>query len=224
MVEFEGFIFDDKLYERPTLFSCLMVVTSLRSFRQCLGRKVLILGDVRTGKTKITAKLLNEALRAGHESEITVIDLAPAATKVRGRKIGGRLFELMALPKELRYLAPAEVETPRLSASSSSQLLALARANHEAVTPLLRQFLAALSPILFVNDISIYFHSGTPDLMFEAAERAETFVGNGYYGEYFAFDHGTGVSERERKLMDLFAAKMDTVINLQKGQAGSPRV
>jgi len=172
----------------------------------------LILGDVRTGKTKMTVKLLSEAVKAGYEKDITVIDLAPATTKVRGKRIGGRLSEQMALPKGLRYLAPAKVETPRLSATSADQLLALARANHEAITPLLGEFLAAPSSILFANDVSLYFHSGTPDLMFKAAERAETLVANGYYGRYFAFDYETGISKKERELMDLFAAKMDKVI------------
>jgi len=189
-----------------------MVISSPLSFRQCLGRKVLILGDVRTGKTKMTVKLLSEAVRAGYGKDITVIDLAPATTKVRGKKVGGRLSELMSLPKELRYSAPAKVETPRLSASSADQLLALARTNHEAITPLLEEFLTAPSSILFVNDVSLYFHSGTADLMFKAAERAETFVANGYYGRYFAFDYETGISKKEHELMDLLAAKMDKVV------------
>jgi len=195
------------------VFSYQMAAISFPSFKQCLGKKVLILGDVGTGKTKMTAELLSEAIEAGYTADITIIDLGPAKTRVKGRRIGGHLTETMTIPKAVRYLAPARVETPRLSATSADHLLTLAKVNHEAIAPLLKQFLAEPSPILFVNDVSIYFQSGAPDLLFEAVERAETFVANGYYGRYFAFDYGTGVSKRERELMDLLASKMDKVIN-----------
>jgi hypothetical protein len=199
------------------VFSYPMVATSLPSFKQCLGRKVLILGDVGTGKTKMTADLLSEAIETGYAPEITIIDMAPATMTVQGRRIGGRLSEAVTMPKMLRYLSPAKVETPRLSAAGADHLFALAKANHDAIVPPLRQFLAEPSPILFVNDVSIYFQSGSPDILFEAVEKAETFVANGYYGQYLAADYGTGVSRRERELMDLLAAKMDEVINLSKG-------
>ncbi|MFQ6076564.1 MAG: hypothetical protein ACE5Z5_10590 [Candidatus Bathyarchaeia archaeon] len=184
------------------------------SFTDLLDKKVLITGDVGAGKTKLTVELLEEAVRTGCSGDITVIDMAPAATMVRGRKIGGRLSELTEAAKEVRYLAPRRVETPRLRAESAEELLYLVRLNEERIRPIAEEYLSAPSPILFINDISIYFQSGSADPILAAAEAAETFIANGYYGRYFAFDLGTGVSKVEKELMDLLASHMDVLIRL----------
>jgi hypothetical protein len=68
--------------------------------------------------------------------------------------------------------------------------------------------------MLFINDISIFFQSGSSKAVLSTIEASETFIANGYYGKYFAFDHDTGVSKTERDLMDLLASKMDKVIDL----------
>lgn len=179
-----------------------------------MGKKALIMGDVGTGKTKLTVELLEEAVELGFSRMITVIDMAPEAEVVEGRTVGGRLSEFTRSHREVRYLMPPKVETPRLTASSAEELLSLARLNVERIRPLLEEYVAAPSLILFINDISIYLQSRSVDTVLRAAGRAETFIANGYYGGYFSQDHGTGVSRRERDLMDLLASHMDIVIRL----------
>lgn len=166
------------------------------------------------GKTKLTVSLLEEAVQKGYGGDVTVIDMAPATTMVRGKKIGGRLSELTEATREVRYLAPPRVETPRLRAESAEELLSLVRINEERIRPIAEEYLSDPSPVLFINDISIYFQSGSADPILTAAETAETFIANGYYGRYFAFDHGTGVSKVEKELMDVLAERMDVVIRL----------
>ena len=179
-----------------------------------MGKKALIIGDVRTGKTKLTGELLEEAVKLGFSRMITVIDMAPETEVVEGGSIGGRLSVLTRAYKEVRYLAPPRVETPRLKATSAEELLSIVQLNAERIRPLLEEYLAAPSSILFINDISIYLQSGPVDPVLRAAGRAETFIANGYYGEYFSQDHGTGVSKRERELMDLLASQVDVIIRL----------
>jgi hypothetical protein len=166
------------------------------------------------GKTKLTAELLEEAVEQSHSGEITVIDMAPEAEVFEGRGIGGRLPELTDACKHVRYLSPPKVETPRLRAKTPGELLHMARLNEGRIKTLLDEYLEEPSPILFINDVSIYLQSGSIDPVLLAANRAGTFIANGYYGERLSVDLDTGVSERERALMDALASDMDLVISL----------
>jgi nucleoside-triphosphatase THEP1 len=185
------------------------------SFRELVGKKTLIIGDVGSGKTGLTIKLINEAVQLGFSSKITVIDIAPATVAIGGRKIGGRIDEFnRAIVKNIRYLAPLKMEAPRLSAKSAGELLSLIEFNRKQIEPLLYEYLKDPTQILFINEVSMYFQSKNFNLILSAAKLAETFIANGYYGKYFEFNHGTGVSKVERELMDLLAENMDVVIEL----------
>ena len=184
------------------------------SFTEFVGKKILIIGDVGAGKTKLTLELISQAVEAGYAKDTTIIDMAPATKLVKGKKIGGRLLEIMEMLEQLRYLTPIRVETPRLSAEDADHLLHLIKLNHDAILPLLQDFINKPSTVLFINDISIFLQSGSSEAVLSTIETSETFIANGYYGKYFAFDHDTGVSKTERDLMDLLASKMDKVISI----------
>lgn len=186
------------------------------SLKDYWGKRTLIIGDVGTGKTKLTVELLEEAVRKSHGEEITIIDMAPATTFVKDRKIGGKLSEHTEATKSVRYLTPEKVETPRLRAQSAEELLELVRLNEERIKPLLTRYIENPTPILFINDISIYLQQGSAEPVLSAAKKAETFIANGYYGRYFAFDYGTGVSKVEKELIDTLGERMDIVIKLEK--------
>ncbi|MCW3979343.1 MAG: hypothetical protein NWF12_06295 [Candidatus Bathyarchaeota archaeon] len=158
--------------------------------------------------------LLEEAVELGYSKDITVVDMAPETEEIEGKSIGGRLSELTEASEKVRYLTPNKVEMPRLKATSAEHLLSMVQINAERIKPLLETYLVTPSPILFVNDISIYLQSGSLEIVLEAARQAETFIANGYYGEFFSNDHGTGVSKIERDLMDRLASHMDEVIRL----------
>lgn len=192
------------------------VLTSRCNFRDFTLKRTLIVGDVGVGKTKMTIQILSDALSQGYSRDITIIDMAPRTTVYGGRRIGGCISEMMRLPGGVRYLQPSMVMAPRLSASSPGQLLLMVEANRRSIEPLLREFLDDPTPILFINDVSIYFQSGCYKAVFDALEASKTFIGNGYYGSSLSFDYGTGVSKVERYLMDLLLSKMDIVINLSE--------
>lgn len=185
-----------------------------KSFADLLGNRTLILGDVRSGKTRLTALLLREAMTLGFTKEITVIDMAPKIATVKGLRIGGRLFEVSKRPEGVRYLAPGRVETPRLSAKGGEELLRLVEENRRRIYPLLRSYISKPSPILFANDVSLYLQSGDLRTLLETVQAASTFVGNGYCGIALAADFSTGISRKERELMDQLAATMDVQIRL----------
>ncbi len=185
-------------------------------FRDFLGKRSLIVGDVGVGKTKMTLTILRDALAQGSSRDISIIDMAPGGLLYGGRRIGGRISEMINLPVEVRYLHPPRVEAPRISARSPGELLRMVEANRASIEPLLREFIDDPTPILFINDVSIYLQSGCYRAVFEALEASKTFIGNGYCGDSLSFDHGTGVSKVERYLMDLLIEKMDLVISLSE--------
>lgn len=184
------------------------------SFHELKGRRVLIIGDVGSGKTDLTRRLLEEAVEISRPEEITIIDMAPKREIIDGRPVGGRLFGAEERPRGVRYLAPKRVEMPRFKARSAEELRSMVLLNSERIRPLLKEYLASPTPILFINDVSIYLQSGSLHPLLEVVERAETLIANGYYGELLAEDLGTGVSQAERRLMELLTSHMDLMIRL----------
>ena len=172
------------------------------------------MGDVGKGKTQYTMKLLKEAIELGFSSEITVVDMAPERKVVKGKFVGGRLFDKRDNRCSIKYLAPFRVETPRLTATTGEVLLSLIRINANRIKPLIEEYISAPTPHLFINDISMFLQSGSIDLIINAIDQAETFIANGYYGRYFLQDYGTGISSREQELMELLAFYMNILIKL----------
>lgn len=184
------------------------------SIRQLLGRRVLIVGDVGSGKTKLTAKLLEEAVGLGYADEITVIDMAPKTINVGGMRVGGLLSEATASVSRVRYWRPKEVKAPRTTAKTPEQLLAYVQFNKEAIEPLLDKFIKEPTPILIINDLSIYLQAGEPRKVVLAMEKCQTFIANCYKGEKLAKDLGTGVSRVERDATEFVEHLVDVVIRL----------
>lgn len=181
------------------------------SFRQVEGRRLLIIGEVGTGKTILTRRLLKEALDESDDL-ITVIDMAPRKMKIEGESVGGPL--LKDINPRVRYLTPIEVNAPRLSAKNAEELIKLANENKLKIDALLKSFLQDPTRTLFVNDLSIYLQSGDLIEVLRTFFAARTVVANGYLGERLKSDYGTEVSRRERDLMLKLADKMDLVVRL----------
>jgi hypothetical protein len=175
-----------------------------------LGKKTLILGESRSGKTRLAAKLAEELMARGKPEKITVIDFAPR----RSDDTGGKLADYAAIVGGVSYFEPKEVCTPRLSGTSPEQVLQLAKLNRKLMEPLLSRFIKNPTEILIMNDITLYLHLGRLDRILRCARLARTFVGTAYYGSKLAEDLGTGISQRERRLTDELAVFMDQVVNI----------
>jgi GTPase SAR1 family protein len=182
------------------------------SIKEALGRRTLIMGEVGSGKTRLTGKLLEEAVSTGLQG-ITVLDMAPEATTLKGIPVGGTLQG--ATNPKVRHLKSKDIKTPRLSAGDADELFEYADHNRRMVEENLDEFMRKPTGILFVNDVSIYLQRGEINRLWRVFEAAETVVANGYYGERLKADHGTGLSSRERTLMEELASRMDVVIRLR---------
>ena len=178
-----------------------------------LGKRVLILGDTGTGKTRLTKRLLIEAIEEGHSQDITVIEMAPPSIELRGLSVGGVL--LNSTPPKLRILEGGEIKTPRLSARDGEEVLRLADYNRGVIEKLLEDFIRAPTKILFINDISLYLQRGDLEYLWKVLQKAETVIANGYIGEKLKDDLGTGLSAREGQLIEMLASRTDVVIRFQ---------
>ncbi|WP_287585714.1 hypothetical protein [Candidatus Borrarchaeum sp.] len=187
------------------------------SFRDIKNKKLLILGEVASGKTQLLIELLQDTLQ--YADKITLLDFAPSVKFVKGMKIGGRVNERIEMPSNVDYLCPERVETPRLTAAetnSAKQLLRLAHTNAKNMSLKINEFLKAPTNIVFINDISLLFQVGNIEPVEKLLEIVNTAVITGYYGKKLEEDLGTGVSKKERTLMQKLSRQVDLVINLNQ--------
>jgi GTPase SAR1 family protein len=175
-----------------------------------LGKKVLILGESGSGKTKLAAKLVEELMAIERIDRITIIDFAPKRTN----RTGGKLTDYLSITGGVKYLTPKEVQTPRLTGTSKEQILQLARLNRKLMDPFLSHFIKNATEVLIMNDITLYLHSGRLERILECTRLAKTFLGTAYYGSKLANDMGTEISQREKRLTDELAASMDRVVRI----------
>ncbi|MDW8034575.1 MAG: hypothetical protein RMI79_06575 [Nitrososphaerota archaeon] len=180
------------------------------NIKEVLGRKTLILGKMNSGKTRLTAEILDWLIERVVSSDITVIDMSP--TTVPG--VGGRISLYTSNIFKVRYLAPEIVRAPRIEGKNKEEVLDFAEFNRMSIEPLLQEFLIKPTPVLFINDLSIYLHSGDVFKIIKCLELSSTVVANSYYSEFLMNDKGSGISEKEKKLLDMLISKFNHVFKI----------
>ena len=181
------------------------------SFNSIKSRHLLIVGDVGAGKTRLTRRLLVEAIDEGVEG-ITVLDLAPARMRLDGEQIGGRLLD--EPNSRIKVLAPKEIKAPRLTGRDVLEVKQLAENNRAAIDKVLKECTEALRDTLFVNDASIYLQAGSAETLWATISKAKTLVVNSYLGERLRNDRGSGISQHECDQVLILCKMMDEVIKL----------
>jgi len=170
------------------------------------GKKTLIVGDINTGKTAWTVKILQRCLSAGWGLHITVIDLAPDGLGGGGGKM--KMPEL----EGLQYFT-GPIVAPRMTATDAGQAQLLAQANARAIDRLFAQFDAHPSKILFVNDASLYLQAGVMTRFQAVLEKAETVVVNAYFGNSFP---DSALTRREKQMVLKLIQFCDRIITTSK--------
>lgn len=184
------------------------------SFQELLGKRALILGEVGSGKSRLTAKLLEEAISLGYSDRIAVIDLSPDIRLPSGEVVGAPLTSYVAIGPPIKYMRPMGIRAPRLEGNSRDGVLMLAEENAKAIEAIFYEYLKGAREILFINDVSLYLHGGELGLLLSVISKANTSILNGYYGVRLEKDKGSGISKRERALMEDLASRMDLLIEM----------
>lgn len=183
------------------------------------NRLTLIVGEVNTGKTTLSRRILENWIAAGTEPGAPLIlDLAPeipahiaAARGLSG--VGGRLLPPVGHRVESHHPL---IRPPRLSSKTPREALRVARENLAAIEAVLAEIGPAGSgsarpgPV-FINDLSMYLQAGDPERLAGLLRSWPTVVANGYFGQSL----GSGdLSDRERAGMEEILGQADRVIEL----------
>lgn len=184
------------------------------------GRFTLILGEVNSGKTRLTRRILEAFLEAG-EGSILVVDLSPRPQSDRGQEdlhgVGGRL--LAERPPGLTVLETV-LYAPRLESRDEDSARKLAKENAGRIQELLQRAEAMRPCALFVNDASMYLQAGDGRRFHAWVRSAPTAVVNAYLGRSL----GSGaLSRREREAVLKLMEQADRRILLGGGGPGGTR-
>jgi hypothetical protein len=164
----------------------------------CLGRKLLIVGDVNTGKTTLARGILQDFCARGLGARIAVLDLAPTIppelARARGvRGVGGTLgADASCGATGIRPV----LQAPRLSSSSETEAAGKAAENLRLIAQAWEQLPSR--DILFVNDVSMALQAGRAADLIARFASAPTVIANGYLGERLG---GGELTRHEREQM-----------------------
>jgi len=155
-------------------------------FESLLGKKVLLYGETNTYKTYCTARFVRFLLE---EKEIdpkliSILEFAPNLQYIDDFKIGGKIKDYYENSTLCHYLdTEKEIIPPRLNASNKKELYDNACHNYKQTKSVLRKFLNKSSPIVLINDVSIFLHLGNRNDLLKIINASQTFFGNSYYGK-----------------------------------------
>ena len=173
----------------------------------------MIIGEINSGKTTLTQQIL-EVFCMATGSIVTVVDLAPEITpqdleaQNKTTAIGGAL----QLPDSvrIRYYHP-RLDPPRLRARDESEAEALAAENLRTIDALLDKASLKDTDAIFINDCSLYLHSGRASKLLDLIQSCPTSVVNGYFGRFFS---SGSISIRERDGMKFLIRHCDRLIKV----------
>jgi len=169
-----------------------------------LHQRTLIVGESNSGKTTRTVQLLEMFIQAGYESEIAILDLAPA--KIQG--VGGKMR--IKAHWGILYLS-APIIAPRLQGRNEQHIQQLAQANARVIERLFQKLFGKKRKILFVNDATLYLQAGIFERFEKVLNFVDTAIMNAYEGERF---RDSALTRREKKQTQDLKKRCDHIIRL----------
>jgi len=180
-----------------------------------IGKRTIIIGDVGRGKTLLTLRIIKKLRELGFSNEITILDFAPSKILMGDIEAGGKLTDFGMKLNGINYYSDT-IAAPRLTGRNVDEIIRLAQYNRVKCEALLLKFLENPTPILVINDITLYFQVGSLGLLPKVLGKASTFIANGYFGKSLKEDLGSGISRNERLMMMKLINFSDYVINLNE--------
>lgn len=168
-----------------------------------LHKTTLIIGDVNSGKSLYTFRIIQSFIRNGI-TDIAVVDLAPERIK----EIGGKMLHIEH-PGVL--YTTTDIVAPRLTGKGQNEIWSLAEQNAAAIEKLFEEYLRTPRKHLFINDVTLYLHEGDMKRLDQVLSSASTCVINAYYGK--TFDESP-LTERERDQVKQLIKRCDVLIEL----------
>jgi hypothetical protein len=174
-------------------------------FNEFIGQNTLLYGETNTQKTLLTSKFVQFLLESKEVTpkEITILDFAPNLSKIKNLKIGGKIRDFYENSIKCRNISfKGDIIPPRLNSRNKTELYQYAFENYKKTSQILNAFNKNPTSILIINDISIYLHIGTLELLLKAISNSTTFFGNSYYGSSIKQDFANLFSRREKRRVE----------------------
>lgn len=180
-----------------------------------LNKKTLIIGEVRSGKTRLLINLIKQLISNKLTNKLTVIDMAPP----RMLNIGGRILDYEAeLCAKLRYLYSDDIRPPRLTGKTMNEIMKIATKNFEIIDKLIDEYILNPTDILLINDLTMYIHAGDAVKLNNVIMKSITFVGTAYYGSKLSDDKGSGITIKEKQYIEELTSIVDYVFRLNEDE------
>ena len=189
-------------------------ILNSNNFSNFIGKKSIIVGDLVPSKTSLLSQLLLHAIDLGYDKKITLIEMCPTKTVHQNIKLTSRVDEYIDDFSQITYLTPRTLYWPRIKGNNSKDVLKYSIINSRNLNVCLTEFKNKPTKILLINDINFYLHMGALAYLLKIILKSSTFIGTCFYSKFPYDDYNTGISRRERRLIDKLTLKMDKIIRV----------
>jgi hypothetical protein len=174
-------------------------------FKNYIGHRTLLYGETNTGKTHYTAKFVQYLLEVKKVSpkDISILDFAPKLTYFNNLKIGGRIqdyYENSVKCNNIKFIG--EIIPPRLNAKNKNEIYSNICHNFNKIYEIIEIYNNNPTPVLIINDISLYLHLGSNKYLINTINKSNTFFGNSYYGSSISSKFSKLISIKEKRKVE----------------------
>lgn len=180
------------------------------------GLKTIVYGGLASGKTRLTARLLTEALSVEEPLSIRVLDFAPPRFKAGGLEAGGRLSDHSGEFGDVQFFVAEDIVGPRMAGADAGQIWIQAWRNYLICKQKLEMCLESGGSVLFFNDLSVYLHLGSTKYFLRGIDAYETVIGNTLLPVDELDDKGSGLTEVEKRKVMLVVGAFERKLRLSK--------
>lgn len=188
------------------------------SIKNYSGKNTLIIGgidsDISNNRNILLANLINEAIDLGYGNRISIIEMCPNNTSFKNIKFADQLSKYVDNIENFNYIKPTIVHWPRVYGNSPKEIINFSVENSRNLIECLDNYRKRPTRILFINELNFYLHMGTIHWLMRAISKSSTFIGTCFRSKFPYSDYNTGISRRERRLIDRLSHMVDNVINL----------
>ncbi len=181
-------------------------------FKNYFGHRTLLYGETNTGKTYYTAKFIQYLLeiKIVNPKDISILDFAPKLTYFNNLKIGGRIkdyYENSVKCNNIEF--KGEIIPPRLNAKNKNELDNFLCQNFKKIYAILENYNGNPTPVLIINDISLFLHLGSNKYLINTIKKSDTFFGNSYYGYSISSKFSKLISIREKRKVEFLIKNVE---------------
>ena len=188
------------------------------SFDEFSGATTLLVegedGNVSTQRNILLSNIISSAIDLGFENKITIIEMCPDKTVFKNLKFADLISEHVDNLDRINDIKPDVVHWPRIYGKAPKDIVKFSSSNSRTLLDCLDQYRRRPTRILFINELNFYLHMGTIHWLMETISKSSTFIGTCFRAKFPYSDHNTGISRRERRLIDRLSLTVDDVISL----------